>query len=348
MTVLSTRRNVAITDGLNGLWKLFCKIADGTHNVQIWQHLHEKDVCAKTNVDEKESKILKLLLGGPHIVQFLGYNLTTGIMCMKSCSGGDLHDLHISRMKKNTVITKQERHEIMTQLLKAVHYMHSKGIVHRDIKLENVLFEFDDDGRIRIFLSDFGVSVFLSDFGMSVRQDAENRAGERAKREQNEETTRSRDKEDRRREGKKGDKEKEMTELKGTLSYFSPESLRCRSNVTCKDDAWSCAIVAYVLLVGQFPFEQRNVTEYIKKDDIDTEVLKSEPLYAQYILSTLVKECKRISVPDALTRYFSDVNVDQVADERAFKKRRKVVDTPRVQNPEIQLLTKNHSVVILL
>lgn len=273
-----------IMDCLNGLWGECVLVANG-----IFKHDRGNAVCFKTNVDGEEAKISKALCDGPSIIPFIGYNRMTQILCMKSCSG-DLHDLLTRRIDKHdtlsdTLTTEKERRGIMTQLLKAVRYMHSKGIVHRDIKLENILYELDDDGRIRIFLSDFGVSV-----------DKNNN--------------------------------NPMIEFKGTLSYLSPESLRRRSNVTYKDDAWSCAIVAYVLLVGQFPFEQHNVTEYIKADDLHTEVWKNEAYYAKYILSTLVKECKRISVGDALTHCFGVVDVNQVADERAFKKRRKDVDTP--------------------
>ena len=49
-------------------------------------------------------------------------------------------------------------HLIMQQLLSALAYIHSKGIIYRDVKPENVLV--DDSGRVK--LCDFGFCESLS------------------------------------------------------------------------------------------------------------------------------------------------------------------------------------------
>lgn len=55
--------------------------------------------------------------------------------------------------------------EIMAQLFNAVRYMHSFRIIHRDIKLENIVLVKkvkDDEETLEIKLIDFGISADLN------------------------------------------------------------------------------------------------------------------------------------------------------------------------------------------
>ena len=58
-----------------------------------------------------------------------------------------------SKFFKNNLPTKSQVKFIMRQLVEAVHYCHTRGIVHRDIKLENILI----DEHHKIKLTDFGL-----------------------------------------------------------------------------------------------------------------------------------------------------------------------------------------------
>lgn len=64
-----------------------------------------------------------------------------------------------------TRLTEKMIREVMTQLLNAVRYMHSFRIIHRDIKLENIVLLKKVKGEeeaLEIKLIDFGISVDLN------------------------------------------------------------------------------------------------------------------------------------------------------------------------------------------
>lgn len=64
------------------------------------------------------------------------------------CSGGELFDYLAEKGR----LTEDEARAVFGQLCLAVSYIHEKGVVHRDLKLENVLL----DERCRVKLGDFG------------------------------------------------------------------------------------------------------------------------------------------------------------------------------------------------
>jgi serine/threonine protein kinase len=75
------------------------------------------------------------------------------VFVMELCSGGDLLNYVRKRRKLKEDVAKY----VFRQVVAGLYYCHAKGIVHRDIKLDNLLF--DENGRVKI--CDFGVSRLL-------------------------------------------------------------------------------------------------------------------------------------------------------------------------------------------
>lgn len=85
----------------------------------------------------------------------LNFYLITGLCCT------DLQKILFTHGK----FTEKEAQFIFKQIAEAMFYIHTQGIAHRDIKLENILIESHSNGKI--VLSDFGYSIFAQDRPLS-------------------------------------------------------------------------------------------------------------------------------------------------------------------------------------
>ena len=72
------------------------------------------------------------------------------IVVMELCAGGDL----LNYVRKRRRVKEEVAKHIIRQVLEALGYMHSRMIIHRDIKLDNILL--DQRGTVKV--CDFGVS----------------------------------------------------------------------------------------------------------------------------------------------------------------------------------------------
>ena len=112
-------------------------------------------------------------------------------------------------------------------MMHAISYLHSKGIVHRDLKLDNVMvdgLETGDINKIRVKLIDFGMSKFT----------------------------------------RHGDKKINLTTYAGTLDFMAPEILEGQDyDLTC--DIWSMGVITYFLLAGFPPFMGKDEVDLVRK-----------------------------------------------------------------------------------
>eukprot|EP01125_Pyxidicula_operculata_P008151 TRINITY_DN2759_c0_g1_i1.p1 TRINITY_DN2759_c0_g1~~TRINITY_DN2759_c0_g1_i1.p1 ORF type:complete len:298 (+),score=21.48 TRINITY_DN2759_c0_g1_i1:140-1033(+) len=133
---------------------------------------------------------------------------------------GDL----ISLLERRRVLEIDEVRSIFKKIVEIVDFMHSKGVAHRDLKPDNVLFNWDPlltDKVSCIKLTDFGFSSFI-------------------------------------------EKDRMFTTPCGSPSYLAPEICQpnpCyRGDAS---DIWSLGVTLYVLLCGRFPWnsDTQNILE---------------------------------------------------------------------------------------
>jgi serine/threonine protein kinase len=100
-----------------------------------------------------------LPLRHPHIVMFYGVSIMrtdveVKILTVLELCKTAVHDWILSREQQ---ITMRERVECCMQIAKGMGFLHSRGVMHRDLKPQNVLLCFQD-GRNVAKIADFGLS----------------------------------------------------------------------------------------------------------------------------------------------------------------------------------------------
>ena len=131
-----------------------------------------KPVAVKIFTPKKSisSELLRsesLILSGldhPHIVKYIesiesarlydstkGCNKTVAAVVMEFVSRGELFGL----LKKNVYLSEVKARRYFNQIINAVDHMHKQDVVHRDLKLDNILIDEDDNLRV----VDFGYAT---------------------------------------------------------------------------------------------------------------------------------------------------------------------------------------------
>ena len=112
---------------------------------------------------EKEVAILSSI-GHPNIIGFYGATLKpprVGLV-IEFGSNGDIKDY----LTKHTSTTVNGRIDFVLGITKGMCYLHDKGIIHRDLKCENVLL----DKHLTPKITDFGVSKIFNNEGITKTQ----------------------------------------------------------------------------------------------------------------------------------------------------------------------------------
>ncbi|XP_015197306.1 hormonally up-regulated neu tumor-associated kinase homolog A [Lepisosteus oculatus] len=136
----------------------FAKVREGLHVMTgetvavkvIDKRKAKKDSYVTKNL-RREGQIQQMIRH-PNITQLLDILETENsyYLVMELCRGGNLMD----RIYEKKKLEEREAQKYVRQLVTAVEHLHRAGVVHRDLKIENLLLDEDDN----IKLIDFGLS----------------------------------------------------------------------------------------------------------------------------------------------------------------------------------------------
>ncbi|KAK0948739.1 hypothetical protein LTR91_027006, partial [Friedmanniomyces endolithicus] len=149
------------------------------------------------------------------------YQPTRALLVLTYCPGGDLFEL---ASQKRELLTPHMVQRMFAELVSAVRYLHAHWIVHRDIKLENVLVNLRDLQTIGEALEHSRPVITLTDLGLSRRipEPPESPL---------------------------------LTTRCGSEDYAAPEILLGQAYDGRQTDGWALGVLLYALMEGRLPFD---------------------------------------------------------------------------------------------
>lgn len=135
-----------------GSYALVYKFIDPFYNITFAEK-KLKSNCSEKEVErfKREYEYMKQL-SSPYILKVYNYNDETNAYIMEYVDS----TLKIYINKNNQTLTFDDRYSLCLQVLKAVNYLHSKDILHRDISYSNILIKKYEDVAV-VKISDFGL-----------------------------------------------------------------------------------------------------------------------------------------------------------------------------------------------
>lgn len=198
-------------------------------------------------------------LDHPNIIQIYSFFAADDLyLVMEFVQGGSLRDYLRSLQNNDKFMDIAEAVTLIKQLASALNYAHDQGMIHRDVKPDNVLLKqgsFADHMRFRALLTDFGLAKLAEN--AVVQTMGHNPMG--------------------------------------TLPYMPPEQIK-GGVMDGRTDLYALGIMMYEILVGRLPFMPRNIPEAARMHGSEPPPRPSEqragitPELEEIILKTLAKD----------------------------------------------------------
>ena len=171
------------------------------------------------------------------------------------------------RLHRENRLDPDETRRILKEVAEALAYAHERGVVHRDIKPDNILLCSADDGRVMV--TDFGIARAVTE-GSDSRLTATGMAI-------------------------------------GTPAYMSPEQSMGEREIDGRSDLYALGVVGYQMLSGELPFNAPSTPALLVKQiserptPVDVHRPDAPPDLARAVMMLLEKEpANRFPTADAL------------------------------------------------
>ncbi|KAI1497668.1 hypothetical protein F5X99DRAFT_359171 [Biscogniauxia marginata] len=205
---------------------------------------------------------------------------------LEYASGGELFDYILN----HRYLKDHAARRLFAQLVSGVGYLHKKGIVHRDLKLENLLL----DRNRNIIITDFGFANTFDpvdeltedeECGLSDREFVKRSGLDRTK--------------------PNGMRRGDLMQTScGSPCYAAPELVVSDSLYTGrKVDVWSCGVILYAMLAGYLPFDDDPANPEGDNINLLYKYIVNTPLtFPEYVTPHARDLLRRILVPSPRKR----------------------------------------------
>ena len=251
----------------------------------------------KQNYIKNESEILKLLNDDKIIKMYqIRKNNNYYFIVKEYCNGGSLKDCSDKYQEKyEKTFSLEIIQYIMKQILECLKYIHSLNIIHRDLKLSNILvvFETEEDKKK---LNMMNAKIKLNDFGYSAKNSR--------------------------------DLHKTIIGSSYNADPFILSLLKDKNNEGYdeKVDIWALGTICYQMFTGKYLFNLNNIKELIKnyQNGIYTLPFNANKEIVTFIGSMLRFNCEeRLSAEELLNhpflvkdvKHFEKINFNKIKEK---------------------------------
>jgi serine/threonine protein kinase len=173
--------------------------------------------ATQSNDFEREIQALKVLSdpGHPHVCRLFEQHQDEKqfYLAMELIGGGEVFEHLIA----HGPYSEKDAATLLKQFAEALSYIHSKGLIHADLKPENLMMDSWDETSAKLKVVDFGCTVPAAD--------------------------------------SKNAKNSSKLDTVGTIAYLPPEMLQNKPKLTKAVDMFATGVIMYILLTGSHPFD---------------------------------------------------------------------------------------------